>query len=185
MGTRSLLVVDRTDTPQPCGGEWSVPKTYPQRSPTRTSRASPRHMTLVRAVLGGPRPATRLPIPSLLGRCSEALGSSKNPRFTGIFLSLEPSDGLEPSTPSLPFDGSGNARQPTATGLACFARFPAGRFAADCQWLALLGSMNAPYPLNAAVLFVANSPPEVADLDEVTSVARAHSKVSTSSESAV
>jgi hypothetical protein len=52
-----------------------VPKTYPHRSPTRTSRASPRHMTLVQAVLGGPRRATRLPIPSLLGRCSEVPGS--------------------------------------------------------------------------------------------------------------
>jgi hypothetical protein len=43
MGARSLPAVDRTDTPQPCCGEWGVPKTYPQRSPTRTSRASPRH----------------------------------------------------------------------------------------------------------------------------------------------
>ena len=30
------------------------------------------------------------------------------------------SDGLEPSTPSLPFDGSGNARQPRASDSACF-----------------------------------------------------------------
>ena len=33
------------------------------------------------------------------GRCAK----QKNPRFPGIFLSLEPSDGLERSTPSLPF----------------------------------------------------------------------------------
>jgi hypothetical protein len=31
-----------------------------------------------------------------------APSDNKNPRFTGIFLSLKPSDGLEPSTPSLP-----------------------------------------------------------------------------------
>src|SRR6266571_1938292 len=55
MGTRSLPAVDRTDTPQPSCGKWGLPKTYPHRSPTRTSRASPRHMTLVQAVLGGPR----------------------------------------------------------------------------------------------------------------------------------
>ena len=36
----------------------------------------------------------------------------------GVFA--EPSDGLEPSTPSLPFDGSGNARQPRASDSACF-----------------------------------------------------------------
>jgi hypothetical protein len=140
MGTRSLPAVDRTDTPQPCCGEWGVPKTYPQRSPTRTSCASPRHMTLVQAVLGGPRRTTRLPIPSLLGRCSEVPGSrsicrglqprselnsppdgkaevlcgavldNKNPRFPGIFLLLEPSDGLEPSTPSLPWRFRGVTR---------------------------------------------------------------------------
>jgi hypothetical protein len=65
MGTRSLPAVDRTDTPQPCCGEWGVPKTYPQRSPNRTSRASPRHMTLVQAVLGGPpaRYSTADPLP--------------------------------------------------------------------------------------------------------------------------
>ena len=32
-----------------------------------------------------------------------AVLDNKNPRFPGIFLLLEPSDGLEPSTPSLPW----------------------------------------------------------------------------------
>jgi hypothetical protein len=34
----------------------------------------------------------------------------------------EPSDGLEPSTPSLPCTPRGNRSQPTATVLACFCR---------------------------------------------------------------
>src|SRR5206468_10591147 len=35
----------------------------------------------------------------------------------------EPSDGLEPSTPSLPCAASGNWSQPTATVFACFNGF--------------------------------------------------------------
>jgi hypothetical protein len=37
----------------------------------------------------------------------------------------KPSDGLEPSTPSLPWASLGNWSQPTATFLACFCRFRA------------------------------------------------------------
>jgi hypothetical protein len=37
----------------------------------------------------------------------------KRPRFAGAFA--EPSDGLEPSTPSLPCDPNGNRWQPVAT----------------------------------------------------------------------
>jgi hypothetical protein len=39
---------------------------------------------------------------------------------------LKPSGGLEPPTPSLPFDVRGNQSQPTATDLACFGGFCAG-----------------------------------------------------------
>jgi hypothetical protein len=35
----------------------------------------------------------------------------------------KPSDGLEPSTPSLPWNVSSNRWQPIATDLACFCRF--------------------------------------------------------------
>jgi hypothetical protein len=42
-------------------------------------------------------------------------------RFAGN--SLKPSDGLEPSTPSLPWNLSGNRLQPTATVCACPSRF--------------------------------------------------------------
>jgi hypothetical protein len=38
-GTPRLPIVDRTDTSQPCCGEWSVPKTYPHRSVSRTQYA--------------------------------------------------------------------------------------------------------------------------------------------------
>ena len=47
----------------------------------------------------------------------------------------EPSDGLEPSTPSLPFDARGNQLQRTATDLACFSGFAAG---AICRCLPLV-----------------------------------------------
>jgi hypothetical protein len=57
---------------------------------------------------------------------------------------LKPSDGLEPSTPSLPFDARGNHSQPTATDLACFRVSAGGPFAGGCHWLRLLGSINAP-----------------------------------------
>ena len=45
---------------------------------------------------------------------------NKKPRFAGI---LEPSDGLEPSTPSLPCGPGRNRSQPTATLFACLRRF--------------------------------------------------------------
>jgi hypothetical protein len=41
--------------------------------------------------------------------------------FAGLFC--KPSDGLEPSTPSLPWNSVGNWSQPTATVFACFRRF--------------------------------------------------------------
>jgi hypothetical protein len=38
----------------------------------------------------------------------------------------KPSDELEPSTPSSPFDARGNQSQPMATDLACFSGFSSG-----------------------------------------------------------
>ena len=46
---------------------------------------------------------------------------NKDPRYAGLFL--KPSDRLEPSTPSLPWNDSGNRSQPTATVFACLGRF--------------------------------------------------------------
>jgi hypothetical protein len=59
----------------------------------------------------------------------------------------KPSDGLEPSTPSLPCAPIGNQSQPVATVLACFGRFAAFRFVTGCHWLRPLGSINAPSAL--------------------------------------
>jgi hypothetical protein len=42
-------------------------------------------------------------------------------RFTGTLY--KPSGGLEPSTPSLPWNASGNRSQPTATVFGCLSRF--------------------------------------------------------------
>ena len=42
-----------------------------------------------------------------------ALSDNKNPRFTGIFSLSEPSDGLEPSTPSLPRKFGSGTREHT------------------------------------------------------------------------
>ena len=50
--------------------------------------------------------------------------------FAGLLC--KPSDGLEPSTPSLPWNDSGNRSQPTATVFACLGRF---RGRAVCQRL--------------------------------------------------
>jgi hypothetical protein len=44
-------------------------------------------------------------------------------RFAAISLTLEPSDGLEPSTPSLPWSLGGKRSQPTATVFAYLSRF--------------------------------------------------------------
>jgi hypothetical protein len=56
----------------------------------------------------------------------------------------KPSDGLEPSTPSLPWSFGGNRSQPTATVFACLGRFEAVPFATDCHGLRPLGSIKAP-----------------------------------------
>jgi hypothetical protein len=46
---------------------------------------------------------------------------------SGFVVLKEPSDGLEPSTPSLPWNFARNRWQPVATDLACFRRFRAQR----------------------------------------------------------
>src|SRR4029450_13909786 len=46
----------------------------------------------------------------------------RNPALLGSY-EREPSDGLEPSTPSLPWNVSGNRRQHAATRSACFRPF--------------------------------------------------------------
>jgi hypothetical protein len=50
---------------------------------------------------------------------------------------VKPSDGLEPSTPSLPWNVAGNRWQPVATDLACFCRF---RHRTICRRLPLVAT---------------------------------------------
>jgi catechol 2,3-dioxygenase-like lactoylglutathione lyase family enzyme len=56
----------------------------------------------------------------------------------------EPSDGLEPSTPSLPCAPVGNRSQPTATVFAYLSFFAGVSFATGCHGLRPLGSIKAP-----------------------------------------
>jgi len=51
-----------------------------------------------------------------------AVLDNKKSRFPGIFSLAKPSDGLEPSTPSLPWSLGGNLSQPTATVFAYLGR---------------------------------------------------------------
>ena len=55
----------------------------------------------------------------------------------------KPSDGLEPSTPSLPWAFRGNWWQKVATVSACSSSFRGRR--TGCHWLRPLGSISAPY----------------------------------------
>jgi hypothetical protein len=70
----------------------------------------------------------------MLLRCSRDPANVGNGRlrvrFAGLFI--KPSDGLEPSTPSLPFWGHGNWSQPTATDFALLSRI---RHSPICRWL--------------------------------------------------
>jgi hypothetical protein len=79
----------------------------------------------------------------------------------------EPSGGLEPPTPPYHLTAQATDGNSAQAIWLLFAHFPAARFAVDCHWLPLLGSINAPYPLGAVVLRVGNSAPEIAVLDEV------------------
>jgi hypothetical protein len=71
-----------------------------------------------------------------------AAASNTTCPFAGLLS--KPSDGLEPSTPPYHFGvvaTGGNPRQRISLIFAVFADSP---FAADCHWLRLLGSTNAP-----------------------------------------
>ena len=57
----------------------------------------------------------------------------------------KPSDGLEPSTPSLPWALRGNWWQPDAAVCRTFGFRESKRIAAGCHRLRPLGSINAPY----------------------------------------
>jgi hypothetical protein len=56
----------------------------------------------------------------------------------------EPSDGLEPSTPSYHLTPAAISRNPRQQIWPVSAVSAAGRSAGTCQWLRLLGSINAP-----------------------------------------
>ena len=56
----------------------------------------------------------------------------------------EPSDGLEPPTPSLPSNGSRNRCNALQRFSLVFAAFGAARFASDCRRLQPRGSIKAP-----------------------------------------
>jgi hypothetical protein len=76
----------------------------------------------VSAVVPPPRQLRR---PSVIGRCSAvSIAATKKPPFAATSLVTDkPSDGLEPSTPSLPFRCARNYRQSGATVSACLSRF--------------------------------------------------------------
>jgi hypothetical protein len=56
----------------------------------------------------------------------------KTAHLRAVLLPKRASDGLEPSTPSLPSDFRCNRSQPTATVFACLRRF---QIRVVCQWL--------------------------------------------------
>src|SRR5215211_7098432 len=60
-------------------------------------------------------------------------------RFTGTLS--KPSDGLEPSTPSLPCTADRNPSQPSATVSAGYRGFEGAAFATGCHWLRPLDSI--------------------------------------------
>jgi hypothetical protein len=65
-------------------------------------------------------------------------------RFAGTLA--KPSDGLEPSTPSLPCARRGKRSQPAARVLACSCGSAPIRFATACRRLQPRGSIKAPSP---------------------------------------
>jgi hypothetical protein len=70
------------------------------------------------------------------------VGPKEKGPLSGDFA--EPSDGLEPSTPSLPCAARGNWSQPAAMVLACFRGSAPIRVATDCHQLQPPGSIKAP-----------------------------------------
>jgi len=114
-------------------------RTQRLRSPNahreRTSSRAPRSRRQMCAV------ARRAPV------VARARGAGSSPRGgRPIFLGFcrEPSDGIEPSTPSVPCAPIGNGSQPVATVLACLSLFGSERFATGCHCLRPLCSINAP-----------------------------------------
>jgi hypothetical protein len=74
------------------------------------------HVSLMAtAGLGGPE---TLPNEEVLH--SVHRGNKEAAFYSGFVIRKEPSDGLEPSTPSLPWNFSGKRWQPVATDLAYF-----------------------------------------------------------------
>jgi hypothetical protein len=57
-------------------------------------------------------------------------GNKEAAFYSGFVIPKEPSDGLEPSTPSLPCAARGSQWQLTATVLACFCGFGGGAICA-------------------------------------------------------
>jgi hypothetical protein len=87
-------------------------------------------------------------IPTALPRVQ--VGLNEKAPTCGVFA--EPSDGLEPSTPSSPWNVSSNRSQPVATDFACFRGLRARRFATNCHRLQPPGSIKVHPRLCAAGL---------------------------------
>jgi hypothetical protein len=56
-------------------------------------------------------------------KLASSMATIPRPNCLSAGISWKPSDGLKPSTPSLPFWGQGNWWQPTATVFVCLSRF--------------------------------------------------------------
>jgi len=68
------------------------------------------------------------------------VGPKEKAPFSGAFA--EPSDGLEPSTPSLPWNVSRNRWQPVAADSACFYGFEGQPIVTGCDLLQPRGSIK-------------------------------------------
>jgi hypothetical protein len=94
----------------------------PRRAPPVSGRCSAvpaqhsicRHFSWTRRV--------RQAVPRYCGGAPWCCPRQQKSRFPGIFSLAKPSDGLEPSTPSLPWSLGGNLSQPTATVFAYLGR---------------------------------------------------------------
>ena len=102
----SILPIDS----RRCSVRWASTPTATRRSRWCRSSRGP----------GGGRRSGRLGSHQAAGLRAAPVGSAKA-HVCGQFF--KPSDGLEPSTPSLPCAPIGNWLQPVATVLACFGRF--------------------------------------------------------------
>jgi hypothetical protein len=145
-----LLVADRTDTPQPAAASGASPNLSPTKRYSHLARESGPHGACPSGsgqAAAGYSTAYPLPLREVLRSIGQQLDlqgllqplselssrpdgnaevpcgavfDNKNPRFPGIFLLLEPSDGLEPSTPSLPWRFLGVTRVHTRSLTAQF-----------------------------------------------------------------